>query len=99
MMMIVHIVMFEFKDENKALNLAKVKSKLEKLETKIECLRSMEVGVNFTESPRAMDMSLYSTFETKEDLATYATHPAHLEVVEFIKEVTVASKVVDYILE
>jgi len=97
--MIVHIVMFEFKDENKALNLAKVKSKLEKLETKIECLRSMEVGVNFTESPRAMDMSLYSTFETKEDLATYATHPAHLEVVEFIKEVTVASKVVDYILE
>jgi hypothetical protein len=57
----------------------------------------MEVGVNFTDSERAMDLSLYSTFDSKEDLASYATHPAHLEVVSFIKEVTTASKVVDYI--
>jgi len=97
--MIVHIVMFKFKEENKALNLAKVKGKLEKLEEQIDVLKSMEVGVNFTESPRAMDMSLYSTFESQEDLKIYATHEAHLKVVEFIKEVTVESKVVDYILE
>ena len=48
-------------------------------------------------SERAMDLSLISTFETKEGLMEYATHPAHLEVVDFIKEVTVASKVVDYV--
>ncbi|WP_457747341.1 Dabb family protein [Sulfurimonas sp.] len=97
--MIVHIVMFRFKEENKVLNLAKVKSKLEKLEEKIDVLKSMEVGINFTESDRAMDLSLYSTFDTQDDLKIYAKHPEHLKVVELIKEVTAESKVVDYILE
>jgi len=95
--MIVHIVMFDFKEENKAANIAKTKAMLEALVSKIEPLKSMEVGVDFNGSERAMDLSLISTFEDKEGLSTYATHPAHLEVVAFIKEVTVASKVVDYV--
>ncbi|MEN4045352.1 MULTISPECIES: Dabb family protein [Sulfurimonas] len=97
--MIVHIVMFKFKDENKALNIAKAKAKLESLEKSIDVLRTIEVGINFNESDRAMDLSLYSTFATQADLETYATHEEHLKVVSFIKEVTVESKVVDYILE
>ncbi|ADN09474.1 Dabb family protein [Sulfurimonas autotrophica] len=97
--MIVHIVMFKFKDENKALNIAKVKDKLESLEKSIDVLKSIEIGINFNESDRAMDLSLYSTFENEEDLKTYAVHEEHLKVVSFIKEVTVESKVVDYILE
>lgn len=96
--MVVHIVMFKFKNENKALNLAKVQAKLEKLEELIDELKSIEVGINFTESDRAMDLSLYSTFENQEDLKTYAQHPEHLKVLELIREVTVESKVVDYIL-
>lgn len=95
--MIVHIVMFKFKEENKAENLTKTEVMLNALVAKIDGLKSMEVGVDFNQSERAFDMSLYSTFESKEDLAVYATHPAHLEVVSFIKEVTEASKVVDYI--
>lgn len=95
--MIVHIVMFTFKEENRAENIAKAKEMLEALVPKIDPLLSMEVGVDFNGSERAMDLSLISTFETKEGLAEYATHPAHLEVVAFIKEVTVASKVVDYV--
>jgi len=94
--MIVHIVMFDFKEENKKENMAKTKAMLEALVEKIEPLLSMEVGIDFNGSERAMDLSLISTFETKEGLSTYATHPAHLEVVAFIKEVTNASKVVDY---
>ncbi len=94
--MIVHIVMFDFKQENKAENIAKTKVMLEALVEKIEPLVSMEVGVDFNGSERAMDLSLISTFETKEGFSEYATHPAHLEVVAFIKEVTVLSKVVDY---
>ncbi|MBD3796374.1 MAG: Dabb family protein [Campylobacterales bacterium] len=97
--MIVHIVMFKFKEENKALNLAKAQAKLEKLEELIEGLKTMEVGINFTEADRAMDLSLYSTFESLEELQNYAVHPEHLKVVEFIKEVTLESKVVDYVLE
>ena len=63
---------------------------------KVEPLLSMEVGIDFNGSERAMDLSLISTFETKEGLQEYAVHPAHLEVVAFIKEVTELSKVVDY---
>ena len=94
--MIVHIVMFDFKAQNKAENIAKTKVMLEALVEKIEPLLSMEVGIDFNGSERAMDLSLISKFETKEGLRTYATHPAHLEVVAFIKEVTALSKVVDY---
>ena len=97
--MIVHIVMFKFKDENKALNMARVQKKLEDLEESIDVLKSMEVGINFNESERAMDMSLYSTFETQRDLKTYQEHPEHQKVVELIREVTQESRVVDYILE
>jgi len=95
--MIVHIVMFDFKDENKKEVIAKAKTMLEALVEKIEPLLSMEVGVDFNGSERAMDLSLISIFETKEGLNTYATHPAHLEVVAFIKENATLSKVVDYV--
>jgi hypothetical protein len=91
--------MFKFKDENKVLNIAKVQGKLERLEQKIAALKSMEVGVNFNESDRAFDLSLYSTFEDEAALQAYAVHEEHLKVVELIKSVTTESKVVDYILE
>lgn len=96
--MIVHIVMFKFKEENKEANLQLVKERLENLVNEIEPLQSMEVGIDFNKSERAMDLCLYSKFEDKEGLKTYATHPAHLKVVEIIKELTLESKVVDYIL-
>jgi hypothetical protein len=97
--MVVHIVMFAFKEENKEQNLLEAKEMLEALVEKIEGLLSMEVGLNFDTSERAFDLSLYSKFASKEDLSLYATHPAHLEVVAFIKSVAEQSKVVDYILE
>jgi len=96
--MIVHIVMFKFKEDNKLENIQKVKEALNTLKEKIEVLQSLEVGVNFNQSERAFDLSLYSTFKTEEDLKTYAIHQEHLKVVELIKTVTLESKVVDYIL-
>jgi hypothetical protein len=95
--MIVHIVMFKFKEENREANVARVKAMLEALPKQITTLLSMEVGVDFCGSERAMDLVLTSTFETMEGLETYAAHPAHLEVVSVIKEVTEMSKVVDYV--
>jgi heme-degrading monooxygenase HmoA len=75
-----------------------VKEKLNQLVDKIDGLKSMEVGVNFNESDRAFDLSLYSTFDSEEDLKKYAVHDEHLKVVDIIKNVTLESKVVDYIL-
>ena len=94
--MVKHIVMFDFKNENKKENLEKAKNMLEALLESIPSLKAMEVGINFSQEERAMDLSLYSTFEDKAGLEAYAIHPAHLEVVTFIKSVATASKVSDY---
>ena len=94
--MVVHIVMFSFKEENKKENLLKAKEVLVALVEKIPSLISMEVGLDFMQSERSSDLVLTSKFNDKEGLSTYATHPAHLEVVSFIKEVTDGAKVVDY---
>lgn len=97
--MIVHIVMFKFKDENKESNIQETKRLLDALTPKIKELVFMEVGINFDTATRAFDLSLYSKFETIKDLDIYAVHPEHLKVLAFIKTVIVESKVVDYILE
>jgi len=94
--MVVHIVMFQFKDENKEANLIQAKQMLENLMGTVPTLRSMDVGVNFSPEERAMDLSIITTFEDKEGLEAYAVHPEHLKVVDFIKQVVEYSKVVDY---
>jgi hypothetical protein len=96
--MLVHIVMFQFKEENKEFNVARVKTMLEALLSKIEALKSMEVGIDVSQSERSFDLVLVSTFEDQAGLDVYAPHPAHQEVVSVIKEVTNLSKVVDYLV-
>ncbi len=95
--MLVHIVMFQFKEENKEANLLRVKAMLEALPSKIESLKSMEVGIDISQSERSFDLVLVSTFDDQAGLDVYAPHSAHQEVVSVIKEVTSLSKVVDYI--
>jgi len=97
--MIVHIVMFKFKEENFDKNIEEVKQRLNSLVSLIPELKCLEVGIDFSRSERSFDLSLYSTFSSKEDLKAYAVHPEHLKVVELIKSVTTESKVVDYVLE
>jgi len=97
--MIVHIVMFKFKDENKEANIAKVQEKLNQLAKDLDIVKLMEVGVDFVGNERSYDLSLYSKFDSKENLSEYATHEKHLEVVKFIKEVTTDIKAVDYVLQ
>jgi hypothetical protein len=69
---------------------------LENLMGAVPSLRSIDVGVNFAEEERAMDLSIITSFDSKESLDAYAVHPEHLKVVDFIKTVVEYSKVVDY---
>jgi len=91
--------MFKFKEENFDANIQEVKARLNDLVALIPELKCLEVGVDFSKSERSFDLSLYSSFGSKEDLQAYAIHPEHLKVVELIKSVTLESKVVDYILD
>jgi len=94
--MVVHIVMFKFKEENKKANIIQAKQMLENLMGAVPTLRSIDVGVNFSEEERAMDLSIITVFESREGLDAYAVHPEHLKAVDFIKQVVEYSKVVDY---
>ena len=88
--------MFKFDDNSKKENILKAKNMLNALMGKIPSLQSMEVGENFCDEDRAMDLSIITTFKDKKGLNEYAIHPIHMQVVEFIKEVTILSKVVEY---
>ena len=94
--MIKHIVAFKLKKENKEANASKMKTILEDLVGKIEEIVALEVGIDFSNTDASYDVSLYSTFESKGDLETYAVHPLHLECVAFIKTVITSRIVVDY---
>lgn len=94
--MIVHIVFFKFKEEQKKENIEQAKEMLLSLSNSIPTLKSIEVGENFANEDRAMDLSIITHFDSFEDLKIYAVHPEHLKVVDFIKQVVEYSKVVDY---
>ena len=95
--MLVHIVMFTFKEENKKANIIQAKQMLENLMGAIPSLRSMDVGVNVIKADRAMDLSIIAVFESKEGLDLYDIHPEHQKVLTFIKSVIEYSKAVDYL--
>ncbi len=63
----------------------------------IDVLKEIEVGIDFSRSPRSYDLALVTTFDTKEDLERYRTHPYHQnEIVAWLKEMGTHTKVVDY---
>ncbi|MCG8474758.1 MAG: Dabb family protein [Cytophagales bacterium] len=94
--MVKHVVMFRFGAENKEEALKTAKEKLEGLRGKIDTLTSLEVGLNINNSEAAYDLVLITEHPDEKGLDAYQVHPAHQEVVAFIKQVAVARVVVDY---
>lgn len=94
--MIVHIVMWELKEENKSINLEALKVALEALVGKVPTLGKLEVGINFSPRDIARDIVLYTEFETLNDLKAYAIHPEHIKVIELVKQIASETRVVDY---
>lgn len=96
-LMVIHVVMFKFCEQNKNQNILEIKNKLESLKNEIETIVSLEVGIDVNRSERAYDMSLIVAFENEHDLKQYATHPKHLAVLDSIRRVVDESIVVDYL--
>ncbi|MDD2799233.1 MAG: Dabb family protein [Bacteroidales bacterium] len=97
--MVKHIVLFKLKEfeseEAKSSKLSEIKASLEGLTSKIEVLKSMEVGIN-ANSSEMYDFSLTSEFEKMEDVEVYAKHPDHLAVAKIIREHLESRACVDY---
>ena len=78
--MIKHIVVYTFKEGvDKTEAVKTVASVLEPLVGKIPGLTHMEIRATYQGN---MDYALYSEFESKEALAAYREHPAHLAAKE-----------------
>ncbi len=93
--MVKHIVFFKLKNRD-AKAAEELREKLLSLKNEIDLIRDIEVGINFKESERAYDLALITTFDDEAALQRYATHPYHLEVIDYIKTVVSDSKVVDF---
>ena len=93
--MIRHIVMWKFKPETPEAERLEMKRQLEALMGVVPTLQHIEVGLDISGKEAAMDMVLCSEFNTAEDLAAYAGHPAHVKVVDFIKRLVCERAVVD----
>jgi len=97
--MITHIVMIKFKEDTPKEKILEIKKDIENLKDSIKEVKFMEVGLNFANEDRAMDLVLTSKFDNVKDLEAYAKDKIHQEVIKKIKEVASYTKVVDYINE
>ncbi len=94
--MVMHIVMFKFRDGVPQELVNEAKEQIEQLVDLVPKVGNIKVGINFAKEDRAMDMVLISHFESREDLDSYAVHPEHLKAIEFIKSIAEYTKVVDF---
>jgi len=91
--MIKHIVIWPMKEDVTDAQKTEMKIRLEALKGVVEELVDIEVGIDDDNGT----MSLYSEFNSNEDLAGYQAHPAHQEVVAFVKPLVAGRAVCDYI--
>jgi hypothetical protein len=93
--LIEHIVMWRFKPENKAQNMARLQQMLEALPESIPWLRSLSVGAHAHPTAPGWDMALVIRVDSWDDLAAYTAHPAHKAVSDFCKGIREDRAVVD----
>ena len=91
--MITHIVTFKLDDPAEA---ASCKAMLDSLLGTVPSLRTMTVGVNVVESPRAHTLALIATFDDLEGLEAYQVHPAHQEVAQHLRAASSVIAAVDF---
>ena len=91
--MIKHIVIWPMKDEVTDAQKTEMKIRLEALKGVINELVDIEVGIDDDNGT----MSLYSVFNSNEDLAAYQSHSAHQKVVAFVKPLVAGRSVCDYL--
>jgi hypothetical protein len=98
-----HIVFFRMKEkadgQSAEVNGEKLMLMLKALPSQIAEIRSFEIGPDILKTPASWDIALDSSFDSLEDLETYRVHPAHQEVVEWVKLTTSERAVADFWVE
>jgi hypothetical protein len=95
--MVTHIVMIKFKKQTPKEEIVNIKKDIENLINVIKELKFMEVGLNFANEDRAMDLVLTAKFDDVSGLEIYAKDATHQKIIEKIKKIAEYTKVVDYV--
>lgn len=93
--MVKHIVMYKLKNPTEE-NIANMIDKFMSMQGKIDILKFIRAGRDFVGSARSYDVVLECEFASREDLNTYAAHPIHLPVKEFVGGLVKEAHSVDY---
>jgi len=93
--MLTHVVLLKL-NERTTNNAHEVRRRLLTLPALIPLIKHMEVGVNVVNSDRAYDVALFQRFDSLADMQAYQIHPAHLDVLAYIKTVIAGMVAVDY---
>ena len=95
--MLRHIVMIKFTDRNAVESHSQqLKEMLLNLPSAIDSLLKMEVGLNINTKASAYDLVLTADFEDEAGLEAYRIHPAHVKVLDYLKNTMDTATVVDY---
>lgn len=97
--MIKHIVLWRLNGENAERRKAQaqeIKTVLEALNGRIDGLRKLEVGIDFSDTPSSAHVVLYSEFGSREALAAYQTHPEHVKAAAVVKAAASERQLVEY---
>jgi len=91
--MIRHVVLCKVKPNSP---LKEIKEKIENLKNEIDVIEHIEVGLDIGFDKAPSDFCIITELKTLNDLSTYATHPKHLEVIDFLKNYLIERRAVDY---
>lgn len=88
-----HVVFFKFPSQDLAREAAE---RLAALDGVVPTLASIEVGVDEGRTDRSWDLCLITRFEDQAALDAYQVHPAHQEVVVWIRQHATGAAAVDW---
>lgn len=91
--MITHVVLMAFTDRADA---AEAKRRLEALIGAVPALRTLHVGLDAVGAPGSSDLCLTTTHASAEALREYQEHPAHAEVLGWLRPRLASRAAVDY---
>ena len=80
--MITHVVLMKFADRTDA---AEAKQRLERLAGRVPQLRSLSVTLDTVGADGAYDVCLTTTHDSVDDLRGYQEHPAHVDLLAWLR--------------
>ena len=98
--MVVHIVFWRLAESadgsSREANALELKRRFDAMRGVIPGMTRCEVGIDVSRGLESSHVALYSEFESRAALDAYQSHPAHQDIVAFLKTVRTERRVVDY---